>query len=69
MKQIVKYTLGWDTLAKEGYLTAIDETLASHIFSKLPPLEFQILINVLKEKKVFIDGNKWIISGWDENNP
>ncbi len=65
MKRIIKYTIGWDMEAKEGYLTAIDETQTSHVFGKLPPAEFHILINLLKENKVFIDSNKWVISGWE----
>jgi hypothetical protein len=68
MKRIVKYTLGWDMEGKEGYLTAIDETQTSHIFGKLHQLEFQLLINMLNQKKVFIDNNKWIISGWDKES-
>ena len=51
---------------KEGYLTAIDETQTSHVFGKLPQSEFQILVDMLNQSKVFIDNNKWIISGWDE---
>ena len=50
---------------KEGYLTAIDETQTSHVFGKLPQSEFQILIDMLNQSKVFIDNNKWIISGWE----
>ena len=66
MKRIIKYTIGWDIVGKEGYLTAIDETQTSHVFGKLPQTEFQILINMLNQSKVFIDNNKWIISGWDK---
>ena len=66
MKQIIKYTIGWDMEGKEGYLTAIDETQTSHVFGKLPQSEFQILIDMLNQNKVFIDNNKWIISGWDK---
>ena len=66
MKRIIKYTIGWDIVGKEGYLTAIDETQTSHVFGKLPQAEFQILINMLNQSKVFIDNNKWIISGWDK---
>ena len=66
MKRIIKYTIGWDIVGKEGYFTAIDETQTSHVFGKLPQTEFQILINMLNQSKVFIDNNKWIISGWDK---
>ena len=66
MKRIIKYTIGCDIVGKEGYLTAIDETQTSHVFGKLPQTEFQILINMLNQSKVFIDNNKWIISGWDK---
>ena len=66
MKRIIKYTIGWDIVGKEGYLTAIDETQTSHVFGQLPQTEFQILINMLNQSKVFIDNNKWIISGWDK---
>ena len=66
MKRIIKYTIGWDMEGKEGYLTAIDETQTSHIFGKLPHSEFQILIDMLNQNKVFIDNNKWIISGWED---
>jgi hypothetical protein len=65
MKQIIKYTIGWDMEGKEGYLTAIDETHTTHAFGKLPQSEFQILIDMLNQNKVFIDNNKWIISGWE----
>ena len=65
MKRIIKYTIGWDIAGKEGYFTAIDETQTSHIFGKLPQTEFQILIDMLSQSKVFIDNNKWIISGWE----
>jgi hypothetical protein len=65
MKRIIKYTIGWDMEGKEGYFTAIDETQISHIFGKLPQTEFQILIDMLNQSKVFIDNNKWIISGWE----
>jgi hypothetical protein len=65
MKRIIKYTIGWDIEGKEGYFTAIDETEKSHIFGKIPPSEFHILVDMLKERNVFIDNNKWIISGWE----
>jgi hypothetical protein len=65
MKRIIKYTIGWDIEGKEGYFTALDETQTSHAFGKLPQSEFHILIDMLKQSKVFIDNNKWIISGWE----
>ena len=67
MKRILNYTIGWDTKAKKGYLTAVDEDHVSHSFGKLPKEEFKILQDLLKEDKVFIDNNQWIIGGWDEN--
>lgn len=66
MKRILHYTIGWDTQSKEGYLTAIDEDLVSHAFGKLSQDEFKILFDLLKEDKVYIDSNKWIISGWEK---
>jgi hypothetical protein len=66
MKKILKYTIGWDIDGKEGYLTIIDETQTSHVFSKLPLPEFHILAVMLKEKNVFIDNNKWVIGGWEK---
>jgi hypothetical protein len=66
MKRILKYTIGWDIDRKEGYLTIIDENETSYFFGKLPLPEFQILVDMLKEKKVYIDNKKWLISGWED---
>ena len=65
MKKIIKYTIGWDMEGKEGYFTAIDEVQTSHVFGKLSQTEFHILIDMLNQRKVYIDNNKWIISGWE----
>jgi predicted ATP-dependent Lon-type protease len=65
MKKVVSYTIGWDTTAKEGYLTAVDEDKESHAFGQLSQEEFRILYDLLKEDKVFIDNNHWFISGWE----
>ena len=66
MKQIIKYTVGWDMASKEGYITLVDETQKSYVFGKMPPPEFHLLVEMLKENKVFIDNNNWIISGWEK---
>lgn len=68
MKRILNYTIGWDTKAKKGYLTAVDEDQVSHSFGELPNEEFKILQDLLKEDKVFIDSNKWIVAGWKPEN-
>jgi hypothetical protein len=36
MKKVISYTIGWDTKAKEGYLTAVDEEQVSHAFYNSP---------------------------------
>ncbi|SOE21175.1 hypothetical protein SAMN06298216_1647 [Spirosomataceae bacterium TFI 002] len=65
MKKVLNYTIGWDTKAKEGYLTAVDEDNKSHAFGQLSQDEFRLLFDLLKEDKVFIDNNHWLISGWE----
>ncbi|OYU66926.1 MAG: hypothetical protein CFE22_06465 [Cytophagaceae bacterium BCCC1] len=69
MKKVVSYTIGWDTKAKEGYLTAVDEDQVSHAFGQLSQEEFRILYDLLKEDKVFIDNNLWFFSGWETKHP
>lgn len=65
MKKVLSYTIGWDTQAKEGYLTAVDEDSVSHAFGHLSHEEFRILYDLLKEDKVFIDNSHWFIGGWE----
>ena len=65
MKKVVSYTIGWDTNAKAGYLTAVDDEKVSHAFGQLSQDEFRILFDLLKEDKVFIDNNHWFVSGWE----
>jgi hypothetical protein len=68
MKRIIDYTLAWDSSNKLGYFTAIDEQNQSHVFSKLCLGEFEILLGLLKENRVYIDNNKWIVTGWRPEN-
>lgn len=69
MKRILTYTIGWDTEAKRGYLTVVDEDQTTHALSNLPLDELKILVDLLKENSVFIDQNNWVIIGWHSELP
>lgn len=64
MKRIIKYTFGWDLVAKKGYLTLIDESGDSHAFKDLNEKELHFLSNNLGTRIAHIDHNHWII--WEE---
>jgi hypothetical protein len=68
MKRIVDYNMAWDSQAKLGYFTAIDEQQQSHIFENLSQAEFSLLQGMLKENRVYIDQNRWIITGWNTDS-
>lgn len=65
MKKVIAYTLGWDTERKQGYLTLVDEYSQTHAFGELSAEEFAMLTQMLKENRVCIDNNHWIITGWN----
>ena len=65
MKKIISYTLGWDTERKQGYLSLVDETNQTHAFGNLNSEEFVLISQMLKENRVHIDNNQWIIAGWN----
>lgn len=69
MKKILSYTIGWDIKSKQGYMTAIDEDDTSHAFADISQDELRMLVDMLKEHKVYIDNSKWIIGGWNQNTP
>lgn len=68
MFKIKSYTVGWDTIKKQGYINAQDEHGQSHHLSELGAEEFKIITDLLKADKVHIDNNKWVIGGWNTEN-
>lgn len=68
MKRILNYILAWDYDKKTGYLTATDEDAGSHVFADLGKDEFKIMLDLMKEEKVFIDRSNWIVAGWKPEN-
>jgi hypothetical protein len=68
MKRIKSYTLGWDTEHKQGYINLVDEDDQKQMLSKIPTQEFSMMLMLLARGDVFIDDQKWIISGWNPEN-
>jgi hypothetical protein len=64
MKKIKSYTVGWDTQHKLGYLSLIDENDKEHPLSKISAEEFAMLLTLLNRKDLYLDRQKWIVSGW-----
>jgi hypothetical protein len=64
MKRIRSYTLGWDTVNKEGYISIVDENDKRHVFKKIATQEFSMMLMMLQRGDAFLDNQNWLISGW-----
>lgn len=69
MKRIQSYTIGWDIIKKEGYLTLTDENQQNHSYGQLSLEEMALLQSFLNQETLHLDSQQWLIAKWIKTHP